>query len=225
MLDLAGGTSAYRAATAAGLAVGMLALVLIRSAPGEVVHVASLTPREIRQALARVCRQPGTRLGYSSHMGTRFSGTVFVVMWGVPYLGRHSSWDAPGCPHDAVRRLHIVLASVIRLFATRHPLRHSGTPGAGSGWSDPVAAIVTGKSLGPAETAVSPARPARRVTAHPRTSGPPSWSTRRRTAANVPSSAVVPVRRAPRRAGRRCRTSWCVTNGAAAAADQRCTVL
>ena len=87
MLDLVGWPSAYSAATAVGLAVGMLALGLIRSAPpGEAVPVPSLTPREIRQALARVWRQPGTRLGYYSHMGTQFSGTVFVLMWGVPYL-------------------------------------------------------------------------------------------------------------------------------------------
>ena len=31
-------------------------------------------------------REPGTRLGLWTHMGTQFSGTVFALLWGVPYL-------------------------------------------------------------------------------------------------------------------------------------------
>lgn len=128
MLDLAGWTPAYGAATAVGLAVGMLALGLIRSAPsGETVHVPSLTPREIRQALGRVWRQPGTRLGYYSHMGTQFSGTVFVLMWGVPYLVE--AQELGRTEASALMTLFvvatIVLAPFMGVFATRHPLRRS----------------------------------------------------------------------------------------------------
>jgi MFS family permease len=128
MLDVAGWTPAYGAVTAVGLAAGMLALGLVRSAPsGELVHVPSLTPREIRTALARVWRQPGTRLGFYSHMGTQFSGTVFVLMWGVPYLVEAQRLGRTEA--SALMTLFvvstIVLAPFMGLFATRHPLRRS----------------------------------------------------------------------------------------------------
>jgi MFS family permease len=128
MLDLLGWTPAYSTAAAVGLFVGMLALALIRNtATGEATPVPSLTPREIRQALARVWRQPGTRLGYFSHMGTQFSGTVFVLMWGVPYLVEAQQLGR--AETSALMSLFvvatIVLAPFMGLFATRHPLRRS----------------------------------------------------------------------------------------------------
>lgn len=128
VLDLAGWTAAYGATTAGGLAVGMLALGLIRNAPpGESVHVPSMTLGEIRRALARVWRQPGTRLGYYAHMGTQFSGTVFVLMWGVPYLveAQQLGRAEAGVLMSLFVVSTIVLAPFMGLFATRHPLRRS----------------------------------------------------------------------------------------------------
>ena len=128
MLDVAGWTPAYGTAAGVGIAVGMLALGLVRDRPaGGAVLVPSMTPREIRQTLTRVWRQPGTRLGYFSHMGTQFSGNVFVLMWGVPYLMEAQRLGR--AETSALMTLFvlatIVLAPFMGLFATRHPLRRS----------------------------------------------------------------------------------------------------
>jgi MFS family permease len=128
MLGAVGWSPTYAAAATAGVLVGVLALAAVRDAPpGGEGPVPSLTPREIRQLLARVWRQPGTRLGYFSHMGTQFSGTVFVFMWGVPYLVQAQGLGRTEA--SALMTLFVVatvvLAPFMGLFASRHPLRRS----------------------------------------------------------------------------------------------------
>lgn len=128
LLGTAGWSTTYGGAAALGVLLGVLVFALVRDAPsGEAVHVPSMGLREIRQVLADVWRHPGTKIGYFSHMGTQFSGMVFGLMWGVPYLmqgqGR-SSVEA-----SALMTLFIVFtimfAPLMGVFTARHPLRRS----------------------------------------------------------------------------------------------------
>jgi len=42
--------------------------------------------RRLGADLAGAWRHPGTRLGLWSHFTTQFTGTVFALMWGFPFL-------------------------------------------------------------------------------------------------------------------------------------------
>jgi MFS family permease len=52
-----------------------------RPAPAE--HVGSAY---VRRQIADCWREPGTRLGMWTHFTTQFSGMVFLLLWGLPYL-------------------------------------------------------------------------------------------------------------------------------------------
>lgn len=128
LLGAAGWTAAYGAAAALGAFLAIVALVVIRDAPpGGSEPAPSLTPREIAGVLAGVWRRPGTRLGFFSHMGTQFSGVVFVLMWGVPYLleGQDLGRGQASALMSLFVVATVVLAPFMGVFAARHPLRRS----------------------------------------------------------------------------------------------------
>ena len=41
---------------------------------------------ELRRGLVATWREPGTRIGLYTHLVTQFSGTVFALLWGYPFL-------------------------------------------------------------------------------------------------------------------------------------------
>ena len=128
LLEAAGWATAHVAAAAVGLFVGILVLAVVRDAPyGHTSPVPSLALREIGRALAGVWRRPGTRLGYFAHMGTQFSGMVFGLMWGVPYLveGQGLSNAEAGVTMAVFVGTTVAFAPLMGFFAARHPLRRS----------------------------------------------------------------------------------------------------
>ena len=72
-------------------------------------------------------REPGTRLGLWTHMGTQFSGTVFALLWGVPYLvaGQGLSAGAASALLTLFVLVGIVAGPMFGVFTARHPLRRS----------------------------------------------------------------------------------------------------
>jgi MFS family permease len=71
--------------------------------------------------------EPGTRLGFWTHMGTQFSGQVFALMWGVPYLvaGQGFSTGAASAMLTLLVVAGIVAGPLFGEFTARHPLRRS----------------------------------------------------------------------------------------------------
>jgi sugar phosphate permease len=71
--------------------------------------------------------RPGTRLGFFTHMGTHFSVTAFVLMWGVPYLtvAQGVSTAVAG----SLLTISVVAAMsagiAVGVFSGRHPHRRS----------------------------------------------------------------------------------------------------
>jgi sugar phosphate permease len=78
-------------------------------------------------SLARAWRQPGTRLGMWSHFTIQFSGTVFAMTWGYPFLISGQGLDAGAVA--ALMGLYvaagIAVGPFIGRFVSRHPLRRS----------------------------------------------------------------------------------------------------
>ena len=69
-----------------GLAV-LPVLFVVRDTPQPRGFRPIATPiRDLGRNLVQAWREPGTRLGMWTHFTTQFSGTVFAVLWGYPFL-------------------------------------------------------------------------------------------------------------------------------------------
>ena len=81
-----GWTPAYLGAAGMGVLAGVLVLAAVRDAPQPRGPVQAVTLRQVTRDLGRSIRQPGTRLGLWSHFTTQFSGMVFSLLWGYPFM-------------------------------------------------------------------------------------------------------------------------------------------
>ncbi|MBC3192946.1 MFS transporter [Pseudonocardia sp. C8] len=123
-----GWTTAFLAAAAAGAVAGIAVLAVFRDRPpGTPAPTTVASPREVLDGLKGAWRHPGTRLGLWSHAGTQFSGLVFALLWGVPYLVAGQGMSPSGA---SVMLTVLVLAGgvvgpVFGEFTARHPLRRS----------------------------------------------------------------------------------------------------
>src|SRR5581483_5083810 len=81
-----GWTPAFAAAAALGVLAIVLVLAVLRNHPPGVEAQVAGPGRGMWDSLREAWLTPGTRLGFWSHMGTQFSGTVFALLWGVPFL-------------------------------------------------------------------------------------------------------------------------------------------
>jgi len=76
----------FLGAAATGVLVAVLVLVALRDAPPGTVRPAPAGMAQMRRGLAATWREPGTRIGLYTHLVTQFSGTVFALLWGYPFL-------------------------------------------------------------------------------------------------------------------------------------------
>lgn len=109
------------------LAVVLVLLLLQDAPPGTGRPHARQGLRATGASLARAWRQPGTRLGMWSHFTIQFSGTVFAMTWGYPFLISGQGLDAGTVA--ALMALYVAAAMAvgpfIGRFVSRHPLRRS----------------------------------------------------------------------------------------------------
>ena len=82
-LHAAGWTPTFVTAAGVGLVAAVAVAVGLRNAPPGVTMVAA-TGR--LYALRASWQEPGTRLGLATHFVTAFSGNMFALFWGYPYL-------------------------------------------------------------------------------------------------------------------------------------------
>jgi MFS family permease len=76
------------AAVLSGVVAIVVLLALQDSPPGVVVEESVVDVGQVRRELAAAWAEPGTRLGLWTHFVTQFSGTVFALLWGFPFLVR-----------------------------------------------------------------------------------------------------------------------------------------
>ena len=76
----------FLGAAGTGIVVAVLVLVALRDAPAGTVSADPVSVAVLRRRLADSWREPGTRLGLYTHLVTQFSGTVFALLWGYPFL-------------------------------------------------------------------------------------------------------------------------------------------
>jgi MFS family permease len=76
----------FLGAAATGVVVAVLVFVALRDAPAGTEPAPAAGLAEMRGNLAATWREPGTRMGLYTHLVTQFSGTVFALLWGYPFL-------------------------------------------------------------------------------------------------------------------------------------------
>jgi MFS family permease len=123
-----GWSPAFGIAAAGSALVAVLALLVVRNAPGDGWRPGeTVSVREVGRQLVVVWRRPGTRLGFFGHMGTQFSMMVFSLLWGLPYLvsGQGLSTAAAGGLISLLVISTICLGPVLGVLTMRHPMRRS----------------------------------------------------------------------------------------------------
>lgn len=111
----------------AGLAVVLVLVALKDHPPGAPVPQTQQGLKATGASLARAWRQPGTRLGMWSHFTIQFSGTVFAMTWGYPFLISGQGLDAATVAGLMTLYVAAGLSAgpFIGRFVSRHPLRRS----------------------------------------------------------------------------------------------------
>ncbi|HSN37003.1 MAG TPA: MFS transporter [Arthrobacter sp.] len=128
ILHLAGWTPAFLTLSALSALALVLVLVLLQDRPpGHAAPGPSPGLRATGVTLAQAWRQPGTRLGLWSHFTVQFSGTVFAMTWGYPFLISAQGLEAATV--SALMTLYVATAiaagPLMGSFVARHPLRRS----------------------------------------------------------------------------------------------------
>ena len=126
VLSVFGWQSAFLSAAALSALAVVLSASLIRDSP--VARPRSTqTIRETGTSLAAAWKQPGTRLGLWTHFTIQFPGTVFVLMWGYPYLVRAEKVGegAASALMTLFVAVGIVCGPLLGRYVGRHPLRRS----------------------------------------------------------------------------------------------------
>ncbi|MGC4789421.1 MFS transporter [Micromonospora sp. DT178] len=128
LLHSAGWTPAFLTAGAVGATVLLMVVVAVRDTPGGPVPAgAGPTLTDVRRELAAAWAQPGTRLGLWTHFVTQFSGAVFALLWGYPFLVQGQGLS----PTTAASLLTLMTAAmlltgpVVAHLCARHPFHRS----------------------------------------------------------------------------------------------------
>ncbi|MDI6101288.1 MFS transporter [Actinoplanes sp. NEAU-A12] len=123
-----GWTTAFLGAAATGVLVALVALATLRDTPQRRVNSGgSMSWQQLGADLGTSWRHPGTRLGLWAHYTTAFTGAVFALMWGVPFLiaGEGLSRTTAGVLLTVFVVTGMAAGPVLGLLTQRHPLRRS----------------------------------------------------------------------------------------------------
>lgn len=128
LLHRAGWTPAFLTAAALGATVVLMILVAVRDTP-HAEHATALAPdlATVRRQLAEAWAEPGTRLGLWTHFVTQFSGSVFALLWGYPFLvqGQGFSPTAAAGLLTLMTMVTLVCGPVLAHLCARFPFHRS----------------------------------------------------------------------------------------------------
>src|SRR4029453_14187116 len=108
--------------------VAIVALAALRDTPDtRITSGAAITLRRLGGDLKQAWLHPGTRLGLWTHFTTQFTGTVFALMWGFPFLiaGEGVTRQAASALLTVYVLTGMAAGPLIGVLVQRHPLRRS----------------------------------------------------------------------------------------------------
>ena len=123
-----GWTPTYLGAAAVGVIAALVVLVAVRNRPAgvprpRVVAGWGAAGRDLRDSF----RHPGTRLGLWSHFSAQFSGMVFALLWGYPFMtvGLGYSANLAGGLLTMMVLTAVLIGLTLGQLAGRYPARRS----------------------------------------------------------------------------------------------------
>src|SRR4051794_2852545 len=128
LLRSTGWTPAFLGAGLAGVAVAAVLALVLRDAPPHAPPAAPpATLEDVRFHLREAWREPGTRLGLWTHFVAQFSGTVFALLWGYPFLvkGEGRSPGEAGTLLTLLVLASIAVGPILGRLVGRWPYRRS----------------------------------------------------------------------------------------------------
>jgi MFS family permease len=128
LLRSAGWSRAFTIAGVVGLVVAVVVALGLRDVPtGTTVVAAPAGWSDMRAQLVDAWREPGTQLGLWTHFVTQFSGTVFVLLWGYPFLvvGEGRSPAEAGALLTLMVVVTIIVGPLLGQLIGRWPYRRS----------------------------------------------------------------------------------------------------
>ena len=128
LLAVSGWTPAFLSAAGEGVFVAVLALAALHDTPQRRINSgAAVTARQLGADLKHAWLHPGTRLGLWTHFTTQFTGTVFALMWGFPFLiaGEGVSRGTASALLTVFVLTSMAAGPLIGVLVQRHPLRRS----------------------------------------------------------------------------------------------------
>ncbi len=128
LLAVSGWTPAFLTAAGSGVFVAVLALAALHDTPQRRIYSgAAVTARQLGSDLKQAWLHPGTRLGLWTHFTTQFTGTVFALMWGFPFLiaGEGVSRATASALLTVFVLTSMATGPLFGILVQRHPLRRS----------------------------------------------------------------------------------------------------
>jgi MFS family permease len=128
LLQGSGWNTSFLIAAAAGGGVALSAFLALRDTPpGATERPVGVGGRAALGHLGHAWREPGTRLGLWTHFTTQFSGTVFALLWGYPFLvvGEHRTPGEAGALITLLVLVAMFVGPVLGHLAGRFPFRRS----------------------------------------------------------------------------------------------------
>ncbi len=123
-----GWTATYLGAASIGVLIAVLVLAAVRNVPaGSSAHVTVGSWRQAGSDLIDSFKAPGTRLGLWAHFTTQFSGMVFALLWGFPFMtvGLGYSPGLAGALLTMMVLAAMVIGPVLGRLTAQFPLRRS----------------------------------------------------------------------------------------------------
>jgi MFS family permease len=123
-----GWTTAFIGAAGAGVFVAIVAFAAVRDTPERRISSGpAITLGRLGRDLRDAWRHPGTRLGLWTHFTTQFTGTVFALMWGFPFLiaGEGLRRETASTLLTLFVLVGMAAGPLIGMLVQRHPLRRS----------------------------------------------------------------------------------------------------
>lgn len=127
LLRSAGWTASYAGAAGVSAVVAVLVAAALRDAPPGTVAPTPTPLQQVRALVGQAWAEPGTRIGFWTHFVTQFSGTVFALLWGYPFLvaGEGLRPSTAGLLLSLLVVVGMVVAPVLGRLAGGWPLRRS----------------------------------------------------------------------------------------------------
>ncbi|WP_181313058.1 MFS transporter [Nocardioides campestrisoli] len=93
LLEHLGWTGTFGAASSVGVVLLVVVALVVKDSPYRTDEVVRVKLRALARSVRTVWGNPGTRLGMWTHFVAQFSGTVFALLWGFPFLVRGQGWS------------------------------------------------------------------------------------------------------------------------------------